>query len=307
MQPGHRPRSDGASTTRKAASLDEVESLVQFFYKLWNLKKIVAVVSVPHDDEAPKRRLNSTHQSAAIARLKNVDDTRTLAFGDFPGRVSAAIVRYEYFSGNMIFPQSTLSFLNAASERVLLIKTRDDHRDFDGFRLCFGLHEFGLSCFSSSIESPDESRRPAFSLLSFAPEQVRNASFLKPGVEIGSRGLIRRIGRFDLQRLRQISFSLRGILMLQGNVVFHVVCETRQEPVLDHVGENFVGLVKAFESKKGVSVIAPIIFTGSSFSRENGKQLGRSGIIARDHTHTRQTGEGKDAVWRPGEGTLCLF
>src|SRR5258708_7107010 len=142
---------------------------MQFFYKLWNLKKIVTVVGLSHDKEAPKRRLNSTHKSAAIARLKNVHDARTLTLGDFPGRVSTAIVRYKYFPGDMIFPQSTLSFLNATSERVLLIKAGDDHRDFDGFRLCFGLHEYGIPRVVSDIESPDESRRPAFSFHSLAP------------------------------------------------------------------------------------------------------------------------------------------
>src|SRR4029453_18254267 len=133
---------NGTTTGGKPASLHQVKSFSQFSYNLRDLKEVIAVISIPDDDESAARRCNSSHERTAIAWFLDHHDACMLTLCDSGGRIGAAIVRDYNFTGDVIFPESSQRFLDAISQSVGLIEAGNDHGHFNSLNLAFELHVF---------------------------------------------------------------------------------------------------------------------------------------------------------------------
>jgi hypothetical protein len=107
--------------------LDQVKSFSQFFDEPRYLKEIIAVISIPYDDESAARRRNSSHQRTAVAWFLDHYDARSLALRDSSRRIGAAIVRHYNFANDVMFPERAPSFLNATCHGILLVEAGNDH------------------------------------------------------------------------------------------------------------------------------------------------------------------------------------
>ena len=74
MQEWHRSRLDRSVTGGKAAALDEIVPFAQLIEKSGNLRKIVAIVGVSHNNEPSARRGNTSHERVAVPAPFDVDD-----------------------------------------------------------------------------------------------------------------------------------------------------------------------------------------------------------------------------------------
>ena len=91
------------ATGRKTAPLDDVESFTQFLHELWSLQKIIAVVSIAHDDKFPSGRQNSTHEGTAISFLSYIDQASAELRRDRLTSIGASIIGNDDFSCYFLF------------------------------------------------------------------------------------------------------------------------------------------------------------------------------------------------------------
>src|SRR5688572_17312459 len=64
VQKRHRTWENNATPAWQAAALHQIKTFPQLFHEAWHIKKIIAVISIPHDDVFADRkstRLNSSH------------------------------------------------------------------------------------------------------------------------------------------------------------------------------------------------------------------------------------------------------
>src|SRR6266536_4899390 len=98
MKKRHGARPYGAATGREPAPLDDVKSFTKFLHELWNFEKIIAVISIAHDDIFPSSRQDSTHEGTAISSLSHVDQAGAELCRDSLTSVAASIVGNDDFS-----------------------------------------------------------------------------------------------------------------------------------------------------------------------------------------------------------------
>jgi hypothetical protein len=88
--------------------------------------KIVAIIGVPHDDEAPLRSSNATHQGPAIATSCHWHETRPQTCGNRLRTIRATIIRYDDFALYLLLTQCLLGFFNARRQGIRFIQAWHD-------------------------------------------------------------------------------------------------------------------------------------------------------------------------------------
>src|SRR5208282_1713386 len=131
VQNRHRSGHDLAPARRQTASLHQVVPFAQLFHKSGNLKKVIAAVSITHDDELTPRVGDTSHQSTAISFGGNTDQACPQLDRNFSRAIIAAVVCNDDFAGDSTFPDSGLRGPDAAGQGVSFVQTRNDHTEFD--------------------------------------------------------------------------------------------------------------------------------------------------------------------------------
>src|SRR5690348_1788372 len=90
----HRTRSNLSS---KSIAHHQIVSFAKFFDICVDLRQIITIVRIGHNDESAFRSRDPSEQSAPIAAAGDIDDARPSRLSYFARAVDAAIVRDKYF------------------------------------------------------------------------------------------------------------------------------------------------------------------------------------------------------------------
>ena len=85
--------------------------------------KVVAFVSITHNNVLAPGCQDASHQGIAISLLVDIDQSRAQTMGYFLGAVGATIVSYHDFSRDVVVKQGLLSLLDTSSKGLGLIQT----------------------------------------------------------------------------------------------------------------------------------------------------------------------------------------
>src|SRR5262249_47724510 len=96
--PWHRPRLDSAG---KAVAHYELVALPPLIHKFRQFGKLIAVVSVPHDDEVAPCAFNASAQCVAVAAFGNVDQTSPVFNRDVDRAIGGAVIGHKHFAANV--------------------------------------------------------------------------------------------------------------------------------------------------------------------------------------------------------------
>src|SRR5712664_3155153 len=102
MQERHRSRFDRSVPRGKTTALDQIVPFPQLIEKPWNLRKIVAVVGVSHNNEPAAGRRDSAHECVAVTSFGNGDHAGAQLLGDLNGAVGAAVVCHNDLSFDLM-------------------------------------------------------------------------------------------------------------------------------------------------------------------------------------------------------------
>src|SRR5579859_247554 len=114
MQWWHRARLDAAE---EPVAHHKFVALPELLDEAAQIREVVAVVGVTHDDVTPARRGDSRQQRAAIAARSHSDNTRAVLLGDIPRAVGAAIVGNHDFTHDPGADQERTSLCDARGKR----------------------------------------------------------------------------------------------------------------------------------------------------------------------------------------------
>ena len=105
----------------------KVGAAAQLIEILIEVREIIAVVGIAHDDVAAVRSFDPSEQRRAITGDSDVHDPRAMARGDFPRPIGAAVVRDQNLSGHVFPSEERLGLGNARSDGFSLIEA--GHKD----------------------------------------------------------------------------------------------------------------------------------------------------------------------------------
>src|SRR6185369_15519229 len=132
VQGGHGTRQDPPAAALQPAALDQVVALPQLGDELRQLEEVVAVVGVPHHDQAPPRGGDAAHQRVAVAGRVDDHDPGAAPGGDPAGVVGAAVVGDHDLAGDPHLVDRRPGLLDAGAEGLRLVEARHDDRQLDG-------------------------------------------------------------------------------------------------------------------------------------------------------------------------------
>jgi hypothetical protein len=96
------------------ATLYHIETLPEFFDEAGDLKKVITVVGITHDDKPTARRSDATHKCVAVSFAFNLDNPSSPAGGNCLGTVRAAVVGHNYFTRDFVLTQRSLCLFEAS-------------------------------------------------------------------------------------------------------------------------------------------------------------------------------------------------
>ena len=150
MRRRHGPRHDSSPTAREPTSLHQVKALAKFQKKPWRLEKVVAIVSVRHDDKLASGCANPPHKGIAVAAFRHRLHPRTAAPRDVLRPVGAPIV------GNNHFAADTMRFERPRALRTHVSSVSASFRQ--GITIDSSILSASLAFGNlSAVELPDES------------------------------------------------------------------------------------------------------------------------------------------------------
>ena len=120
MAPGAIPPLKRLPTTKAAA-------LAQFGKEAVELREVVGIIGIPHDDEAPARSRDAADERRAITLLHDWDDTSAELPRDLLGAVRRAIVGDEDLAFDATPPKIAEGLLDAGADRFGLVQA--GHQD----------------------------------------------------------------------------------------------------------------------------------------------------------------------------------
>ena len=132
MQIGH---GAGLDPPSESVAHHEFVAFAQLDEKGSQIGEIVAVVGVSHNDVFAMRRLEPSHESAAVSLLIHDDDSGAGGGGNRRGTVAATVVRDDHLSGDAMFLHGRERLANARFQGLGLVQAWHDHRKLDGSRV----------------------------------------------------------------------------------------------------------------------------------------------------------------------------
>ncbi len=130
MQARHRAGQHASAARLEAATLHEVVPLAEAFDERRRLAEIVAVVRIPHDDEAPARGFDPAHQRGAVPPAGDLHEPRAFGSRDCGGAVGAAVVSDHDLAGDSRVLDGGQRLPDARRERVRLVEAGHHDRHF---------------------------------------------------------------------------------------------------------------------------------------------------------------------------------
>jgi len=121
----------GRNPSLKPISHDQIVSSPQLFDKWAQVRKVVAVVGVTHDDVLATRRFNAAHKRASITFLGHMNHARVQISGDFWRTIGAAVIRDNYFAVDAELIESLFRLLYTGWQGLSFIKTGHHNGQFD--------------------------------------------------------------------------------------------------------------------------------------------------------------------------------
>ena len=117
MQRRHRARQNFSQET---IAHHEVITFAQFRHKFVQLREIVGVIGIAHQDELTARRGDPALQGAAVAAPLHGDDARAKVPGNLLRSVGAAVVGDDHFAADAMPLQGVDRFFDANARRLPL-------------------------------------------------------------------------------------------------------------------------------------------------------------------------------------------
>ena len=99
--------------SQEAIAHHQVVALTEVGDKIFQLREIVAVVGVTHDDEFSAGRRDSTAQCGSVPSFGDGHHARAEASGNFLRPIRAAVVRDDDLALDLAFGESLARFLEA--------------------------------------------------------------------------------------------------------------------------------------------------------------------------------------------------
>ncbi len=130
--PGHGTGGDGSAAARHAATHDQVVAFTEFRHEPADVREIVGIVGITHEDPAATGGIEATAQGVAVALGRDTFDTGAQAFGNFDGAVGGAVVGDEDFALDAGLADAFLGFADADGQRLRLIEAGHDDGEIDG-------------------------------------------------------------------------------------------------------------------------------------------------------------------------------
>jgi hypothetical protein len=121
----------GSNPSLKAIPHDQVVPSPQLFDKGAQVRKVVAVVGVPHDDVLATRRFNTAHERASITFFGHMNHARVQISGDFWRTIAAAVICDNYFAVDAELLESVFRLLYTGRQGLSLVKTGHHNGQFD--------------------------------------------------------------------------------------------------------------------------------------------------------------------------------
>src|SRR5690606_30345551 len=103
----------------------------QLFHEGVEVREIVAVVGIAHDDVSAARRSNATGKRRAVALLGDVDDAGAGPFRNLLTAVGRAVVGDEHFARYAGAREKVACLADAYGQRLRLVETRHEDGQFE--------------------------------------------------------------------------------------------------------------------------------------------------------------------------------
>ena len=126
--PWHRARRNRPTTGWHPTAHDEIVPLLEHFNKCRNVRKVVAVIGVAHEDPFSLSCFDAAAQGVAISFVRDGNHACALAGGDFARSVGAAVVSDHDLAGDSSRLDAQKGLANAGGEGFCLIEARHDDR-----------------------------------------------------------------------------------------------------------------------------------------------------------------------------------
>ena len=124
----------GLDAASESISHDEVGSATKCFDEWAQVREVVAVIGVAHDDELALGVGDAGGECSAVSPNRNIDDTSTFGSGNVLRTISASVVCDHDLAIDAQTFDRRLCLADTHRKRFGLVEARKDNREFHGDR-----------------------------------------------------------------------------------------------------------------------------------------------------------------------------